>query len=156
MLEKIFQNIGYTLSLFHKYLKLFLTNVYEPKIPMTTVPKQTIYFPFPYLGYITDSLYSEITKLINKSFPQLNLRLAFTNSNSIFSFFKHAITWISYISINFHLCITSNILIHCMLNDLMYSVSVILSFQFQQVPDFLWYFVIFSSYFLFTTTFNLL
>ena len=56
---------------------------------MTTVPKQTIYFSFPYLGYITDNINSEITKLVNSNFPQINLKLVFTNSNSIFSFFRH-------------------------------------------------------------------
>ena len=88
-LKTFFQNNGYPLWLFYKYLKSFLKNIYEPKTPMTTVPKQTIYFSFPYLGYITDNINSEITKLVNSNFPQINLKLVFTNSNSIFSFFRH-------------------------------------------------------------------
>ena len=88
-LKTFFQNNGYPLNLFHKCLKNFLANIYEPKPPMTTVSKQTIYFSFPYLGYITDNINREISKLINSNFPQLNLKLVSSNSNSIFSFFRH-------------------------------------------------------------------
>ena len=88
-LVHFFQNNGYPLKLFNKHLKSFLSNIYESKPPLSTVAKQVIYFSVPYLGYVTDNLRKDITKVININFPQLNLKLVTTNSNSISSYFQH-------------------------------------------------------------------
>ena len=91
-LKTFFQNIGNPLWLFHNYSRLFLKKIYEPKSTMTTVPKQTFYFSFPYFGQIIDNINSEIK--IQSDFPQINLKFAFTSSKSVFSFLDIRKNWI--------------------------------------------------------------
>ena len=88
-LVNFFQSNGYPLKLFNKHLKSFLSSIFEPKPPLSTVAKQVIYFSIPYLGYVTDDLRKDLIKVINLNFPQLNLKLVSSNSNSISSYFKH-------------------------------------------------------------------
>ena len=88
-LKNYFFDNGFPSNIFYKYVRLFLTNIYNPNPTSTTVRKHTIYVPFPYFGYISDTLKKEIQTYVEKLYPQIDLRIAFKNSFSIGSFFRH-------------------------------------------------------------------
>ena len=73
----VFQNC------FRKYINSYLC----PKLSITTVPKCTKYFAFPYLSSKTETLQFELSKLVSKYYPCIDLRLTFGNSYNIASFF---------------------------------------------------------------------
>ena len=88
-LKNYFFDNGFPCNLFYKYVRLFLSNVYNPRPTITTVKKHTIYVSFPYFGYISDILKKEIQTYAGRMYPQIDLRLAFKNSFSVGSFFRH-------------------------------------------------------------------
>ena len=63
--------------------------MYDPIVRAPTVPKMKLYFPLPYYGYISEKIRVDLSQIINKHFPHVNLHLIFTNKFSIGSFFKH-------------------------------------------------------------------
>ena len=88
-LKNFFLANGYPLTLFQNTLRNFLNSIYSPSIKPPSVPKHKIYFPMPYMGYVSDKIRSEIQNLVTKRFPHLNLVIAFRNNFTIHSFFKH-------------------------------------------------------------------
>ena len=66
-----------------------MSKIYNPSPTISTVEKHCIYISFPYFGYITEKLRTDIHNYINKFYPQIDLRLAFKNSFSIGSLFRH-------------------------------------------------------------------
>ena len=88
-LQTFFFNNGYPKDLFSKILKTFLNNIFFPKTPIFTVNKKIVYFSMPYYGYISNKIKNEIQSLVEKRYPQLDLRMVFVNRFTIGSFFKH-------------------------------------------------------------------
>ena len=88
-LKNYFQDNGFPDDMFYKYVKRFLDKIYCPTPAMTTVKKHTIYVSFPYFGYISDALKKDIRKCVENLYPQIDLKLAFKNSFSIGSLFRH-------------------------------------------------------------------
>ena len=86
-LEKYFKQNCYPSFVFQNCLRKYLNSHLCPKPPITTVPKCTKYFAFPYLGAKTKTLQLELSKLVSKYYPCIDLRLAFGNSYNIASFF---------------------------------------------------------------------
>ena len=88
-LKTFFFNNGYPKELFSGILKLFLNKTFSPKPPIVTVNKRSVYFSLPYYGYISHKIKKEILSLVNKRYPQINLKMVFVNRFTIGSFFKH-------------------------------------------------------------------
>ena len=87
-LKSFFHNNCFPSHILDTITKKFLSKIYSPN-NITTVPKQIIYLPFPYYGYISEKIKAEIAHLNLKRFPHLNIKIAFTNNFSIGSLFKH-------------------------------------------------------------------
>ena len=76
-------------SLFYKHVRLFLDKLYDNRIKAPTVSKQKLYVKFPYYGYITDKIASDLNSFLTKFYPQLQITIACVNNFSIQSFFNH-------------------------------------------------------------------
>ena len=88
-LRNYFHGNGFPSEIFYKYVRLFLSKIYHPSPMITTVKKLTIYVSFPYFGYISDTIKKEIQTCVENLYPQIDLRLAFKNSFSVSSIFRH-------------------------------------------------------------------
>ena len=88
-LKNYFCDNGFPSDTFYKYVRLFLSKIYHPTPAITTAKKHTIYVSFPYFGYISDRLKGEIRACVEGLYPQIDLRIAFKNSLSVGSFFRH-------------------------------------------------------------------
>ena len=86
-LEKFFKQNYFPSFLFQKCTKSYLDRFFQPKPVVTTVPKCIHYISFPFLGSKTKSLQQNLTKLLAKYYPLLNVRLAFSNPHKISSYF---------------------------------------------------------------------
>ena len=89
MVRDFFQNNGFPINIFNKQLKNFLDKLYNTCIPIQTAQKQIVYATIPFLGYCTNNMKNEILKIFSKHYPQVDLRLVFTNKFSIGNLFKH-------------------------------------------------------------------
>ena len=54
-----------------------------------TASKKKMYMSFPYYGYISERLKTEINSVVSKYYPQIELKLIFTNKLSVGSFFRY-------------------------------------------------------------------
>ena len=88
-LKNYFHGNGFPSNIFYKYVRLLLSKIYHPSPVITTVKKHIIYVSFPYFGYISDVFKKEIQTCVEKLYPQIDLRLAFRNSFSVGSLFRH-------------------------------------------------------------------
>ena len=88
-LRKFFTCNAYPIKLFEKEVFEYLNKQYKPSITFHTVPKLIQYLVLPFSGYSSHKLEKEIRELVLKYYPQLNLRLIFTNKSTIGRFFKH-------------------------------------------------------------------
>ena len=88
-LKNFFKDNSFPVLLVEKCIKKFLNKIYTTVQPIQTVPKKIVYVSFPYLDYMTGKLKNELVSILNSRFPQLNVRLVFTNKNSIASLFRH-------------------------------------------------------------------
>ena len=88
-LKDFFHNNGFPTFLFQKYLKSFLNSIFNPKPVHLIAPKLKMYIPIPYIGYLTEKMKTEIMKILQVRFPQLNINLISSNKNSISNIFKH-------------------------------------------------------------------
>ena len=89
-LTKFFNDNLFPVILLNKAIKKFLNKIYLTNENTTlTVPKQKLFIKLPYYGYITEKITSDLSKLLTRLFPQLNINFICTNSSSIQSFFRH-------------------------------------------------------------------
>ena len=88
-LRKFFTSNAYPARLFEREVCKFLNARYKPLVTFTTVPKLIHYLVFPFSGYSSHKLEKEIKEIVFKYYPQLNLKIIFTNKSTIGSFFKH-------------------------------------------------------------------
>ena len=88
-LGNFFVQNAYPISLFEGQVAKYLSNCYSSTVPLSTVPKLSKYLVFPYLGYNSKKIEKEIKALILRFYPQLDLRLIFTNNFTIGSLFRH-------------------------------------------------------------------
>ena len=95
-LTREFENIrkflcqnGYPLNLVDKIIGKNLNKFHESVDPLQTADRKTLYVPLPYISEkINCDVRTEITKLVSKFYPQLDLRFIFKNSFSVGSFFR--------------------------------------------------------------------
>ena len=89
-LRKIFYQNCYPNSLFEISVKNRFESYFSPKPPITTVPKDSIFCKIPFIDPKRNFLLKrEISDLISKFYPQIDLNVIFENSLSIGSFFRY-------------------------------------------------------------------
>ena len=88
-LRGYFAQNGFNQFTVEKFISKKLNSTFTPLPDLISVPKQTIYSKIPYFShYLNKQLNSDIVALVSKFFPQIDLRLIFTNDRSIQSFFR--------------------------------------------------------------------
>ena len=60
---------GFKIDLINKHIHQFLHRKYNDKVPLTSVPKQEIYFKLPFYGDESFKVRTKLTKLLNESYP---------------------------------------------------------------------------------------
>ena len=83
-----FRQNGYPLPIIHRYINLFLSKLHNPPTKPTSVPKQTLYIPLPYLGPLSYHIRKQLKKLLTESYPHLKLQYVFSNKFTIGSLFR--------------------------------------------------------------------
>jgi hypothetical protein len=87
-LRQYFCKNGYPIALVEKIFLKKINIIYSVKTSVPTVTKKIIYFVVPYLGDSNTIVKKQIRTLVQKFYPQLDLRIIFTNSFSMQSLFK--------------------------------------------------------------------
>ena len=83
-LNQYFLSNGYPIFIFYKHLRNFLDRIYLPRQEKIGPKKNIVYFKLPYISDACTTLYkSELHKLFSRYYPQIDLRLTFTNSLTI-------------------------------------------------------------------------
>ena len=88
-LKDYFLNNGYPVYLFEKVLKNFLNNIFTVNSPTCNVPKEILYLSFPFYGRTSYAIRKELSLILRKAFPQLDIKFIFNNSFKIGSFFRY-------------------------------------------------------------------
>ena len=70
-------------------MRKFLTKIYNPNLISQTASRKKIYTSFPYYGYVSERLKSDVMNVVGKYYPQIDLKLVFTNKLSVGSLFKY-------------------------------------------------------------------
>ena len=73
--------------MFDQLVRHFLNNLFEPKLPLFTVPKKIVYFCLPSIGSHSLQIRTQITRLRSAAYSHLNIRFVFRSSARISSFF---------------------------------------------------------------------
>ena len=84
----MFFNNGYPQSVFWNQCNRVLTNFYQKKEKIPTVPHAILHHSVQYYGPITDMYKVKIKSLVSSYYPQLKLRLGHSNNLTVGSFFK--------------------------------------------------------------------
>ena len=87
ILEKYFLQNNYPSHIFHGHVKNYLNSLFQGKQNVTTVPKKLLYASFPFLGPKSKQFQKELTNILNKYYPFLNVKLVFSNQFRIRTFF---------------------------------------------------------------------
>jgi len=88
-LRSFFSKNGFPQSVIDRCFKLKLNSIFSPKPVLTTVDRKVVYFSIPYINHSVNSkLKKDIILLCNRFYPQLNIKLVFSNNFTIGSFFK--------------------------------------------------------------------
>ena len=90
-LGEFFQKNGYPVKLVHNHIRRFLTKKSTPDaaLPVQTASKKLIYASLLYIGDDSKNLQADLQKLLQNFFPQIDLKLVFTNKFTIGSIFNH-------------------------------------------------------------------
>ena len=87
-LWKYFSGNKYPQQIFQQVLTKYLNDKFQPKPNIITVPKFDVYIKLQYLGSHSYHCKKHLIELINRYFPQVNLKIIFTNNCTIGSFFR--------------------------------------------------------------------
>ena len=88
-LGSFFSNNGFPLNLYYVQVRKFLNKIYNQNLTIQTVEKKRLYVSFPYYGYVSERLRTEIKDVVNKYYPHIDLKLIFTNKLSVGSLFRY-------------------------------------------------------------------
>ena len=83
ILIKFFRDNGYPNKIIYKYIRNFLDNIYQPKAPVSTVPKLDFYCKLPYIGDSIMQLDKELRSCLAKLYPHINFKFIFNNDFTI-------------------------------------------------------------------------
>ena len=84
-----FQQNGFPQGLIHNAVNRFLNKLFQPTPAPITVPKESLYVPLPFLGPLSFHTRNQLSKLLSKAYPQLNIKYIFTNNFTIGSLFPY-------------------------------------------------------------------
>ena len=87
-LEKYFSKNGYPSHVFQKMVKIFLDNIFSPKVIEHTVPKKLIYISLPYMGHLSKVIKKELIQLLENNYSYAKFHFIFKNPLTISSLFK--------------------------------------------------------------------
>ena len=88
-LNNLFTSHNYPPNIVSQYIFKFLSKIYHPPFPVSTVPKKTIYFSVPYLNHSTISMTSKLSRTLSHFFPHLDIRFSFRSSFKISTLFPY-------------------------------------------------------------------
>ena len=89
-IKKYFCQNGYPLNLVENSIRCKLNSIFTPFPESLTVPKAPIYLKLPYMNSENNkSLKTELSDLLGKYYPQIDLRILFMNNNSVGRFFNY-------------------------------------------------------------------
>ena len=89
-LRKYFYQNNYPTRLVEKLIQSKINEIDSPSAPSTAVDKKTIFWKVPYMSPdFNRNLKTELLELINKFYPQLQIRLIFSNTSYISKFFHY-------------------------------------------------------------------
>ena len=81
---------SFPVKVVEKQINKLISNFFQPKLPTFDVPKCILYHSFPYLGPMLSPLLSkELTKVTSTFYPFLDLKVIFSNPNTIGTLFKY-------------------------------------------------------------------
>lgn len=86
-LGNFLKNNCYPINIFHSCINDFLSNIFDPKKQIPSVPKKRMYISFPFLGPSTERLRKELIKLLSVFYPHLDFKPSFVNPFRIKNFF---------------------------------------------------------------------
>ena len=86
-LRQFFSSNFYPQFLFDNVLSKYLNSTFCPKLPVMSVPKLPIFITLPYIGNSSNHCKKQLLNIVNKYFPQVNLRCIFVNRNTVGSLF---------------------------------------------------------------------
>ena len=84
--RKLFNLNGFPTHMFDRIVRQFLDNTFQPKPPVLTAPKKTIYFCLPFTGSHSLQIRTQVSRLCNAAFPHLDIRFVFRSLTRISSF----------------------------------------------------------------------
>ena len=87
-LKSFFTNNGFPINLYYSQLKKFLDKIYVSGSNIQTASKKRMYVSFPYYGYVSERLRTEVLNIVRDHYPQIELKLIFTNKFSVGSLFR--------------------------------------------------------------------
>jgi hypothetical protein len=74
--------------MFDRCVRTFLNKVFQPKLPVHTVPKKIIYFSLPFTGTHSLQIRTQINRLCRAAFPHLDIRFVFRSTKRLSTFFS--------------------------------------------------------------------
>ena len=79
----------YPLKVINRIIDATFTSIVEPKEVYAAAPREQVFVKIPYLSKVSNkNMKSEILALVEKFYPQIDLKVIFVNSFNIGSFFK--------------------------------------------------------------------
>ena len=87
-LKDYFSNNGYPHQVIYGEINKFLRDKMNPRKIIQTAEQRKIYMVIPYFGKHTENLRDEMSKIVGKYFPQINLQIITVNQNTIGSYFN--------------------------------------------------------------------
>ena len=87
-IKLFFKNNGFPVQLVDFSICKLLNHVYSPNLLVPTVPKLKQYFVFPFFGVQSEKLKQELTSLLEKFYPQIDVNVILINKFKIGSFFR--------------------------------------------------------------------
>ena len=87
LFKTIFSSNFYPQFLLDNVLSKYLISTFCPKVPVMSVPKLPIFITLPYIGNSSHHCKKQLLNIVNKYFPQVNLRWIFINRNTVGSLF---------------------------------------------------------------------
>ena len=79
---------GFPCHMFDRCVRTFLNKVFQPKLPVHTVPKKIIYFCLPFTGTPSLQIRTQINRLCHAAFPHLDIRFVFRSTKRLSTFFS--------------------------------------------------------------------
>ena len=79
---------GFPCHMFDRCVRTFLNKVFQPKLPVHTVPKKIIYFCLPFTGTHSLQIRTQINRLCRAAFPHLDIRFVFRSTKRLSTFFS--------------------------------------------------------------------